>query len=318
MTASQPLQFTATAGSALQTKTVQVNNRGGGVLSWTASIGSITGSGWLTINPAAGVNGGTVLVNVFPQNLAPGVYNATLLVSGGPQAGSQTLPITLTVTSFPAPLPLPTTTVPPTPVTPAAPKVILQSLVNAARPDLTAVSPGSMAIVQGLHLKGKDVSVTFDGIPATLLSADDESIKVQLPLGLKGVSQLQVTVDGEKSALLAVPISELAPAIFSNGIRNADFSLNSESNAALVGGTLQILSTGLFATVPGPIMVKLHDRTLTPSYVSAPPGLLGVNQVDVSIPDDLPAMTTDVRVCGFSSANPDQAICSESARVTLR
>src|SRR5204863_8737104 len=38
VTISQPLQFTAQSGSALQTKTVQVNNRGGGVLSWTASI----------------------------------------------------------------------------------------------------------------------------------------------------------------------------------------------------------------------------------------------------------------------------------------
>jgi len=196
--------------------------------------------------------------------------------------------------------------------------VILQSLVNAARPDLSAVSPGSMAIVQGSRFKGKDVSVTFDGVPATVLSADDESINVQVPLSLKGVSRLQVMVDGEKSAMLTVTISELAPAIFSNGIRNADFSVNGESNAASVGGTLQILSTGLFATVPGPIVVKLHDRTLTPSYVSAPPDLLGVNQVEIAIPDDLPAMTTELRVCGFSSANPEQAICSESARVTLR
>src|SRR5207302_2963942 len=86
VTASQPLQFTAQAGSALQTKTVQVNNRGGGLLSWTASIGAMSGSGWLTINPTAGVNGGTILVNVFPQNLAPGSYTATLTVDAGPQS----------------------------------------------------------------------------------------------------------------------------------------------------------------------------------------------------------------------------------------
>jgi len=45
-------------------------------------------------------------------------------------------------------------------------------------------------------------------------------------------------VDGEKSALLPVPISELAPAIFSNGIRNPDGSINRESNAAAVVGGL--------------------------------------------------------------------------------
>jgi uncharacterized protein (TIGR03437 family) len=318
VTASQPLQFMAIAGSALQTKTVQVNNKGGGVLSWTATVGSITGSGWLTINPAAGVNGGTVLVNVYPQNLAPGVYNATLFITGGPQTGSFTLPITVTVTAFPPPAPVFPNPAPPAPAPPAAPKVILQSLVNAARPDSTAVSPGSLAIIRGSLFKGKEVVVTFDGIPATMLSADDYSITVLLPAGLKTVSQLQVTVDGEKSAVLPVPISELAPAIFSNGIRNPDGSINSESNAAAVGSGLEVLSTGLFADVPGPVKVKLHDRTLTPLFVGAAPGLLGINQVEIAIPDDLPAMTTELAVCGFSSANPDQAICSLPANVTLR
>ena len=50
--------------------------------------------------------GGTVLVNVYPQNLAPGVYNATLFITGGPQAGSQSLPVTVTVTAFPPPSPV--------------------------------------------------------------------------------------------------------------------------------------------------------------------------------------------------------------------
>jgi len=99
VTISQPLQFTAQAGSALQTKTVQVNNKSGGLMSWTASIGTMTGSGWLTINPTAGVNGGTVLVNVFPQRLTPGTYTASLIVDAGPQVGNQTLPISVTVTA---------------------------------------------------------------------------------------------------------------------------------------------------------------------------------------------------------------------------
>ena len=321
-TISQPLQFTAQAGSALQTKTVQVNNKGGGALNWTASIGAITGGGWLTINPSAGVNGGTVLVNVFPQNLAPGAYSANLIVSGGPQAGSQSFPINVTVTAAPA---VPSVTPPPAPAPPPAPvvpqlvpKVILQTLVSAARPDLTAISPGSLAIIRGSHFKGKDVSATFDGIAASVLSADDESIEVQVPLGLKSMSQLQVTVDGEKSVMLAVPISELAPAIFSNGVLNADSSVNGQSNAAPVGSSLQIFSTGLFGAVPGPVMVKLHDRKLTPTYAAMAPGLVGVNQVNIDIPDDLPAMTTELQVCGFGAVNADQVICSQSAFVTLQ
>jgi uncharacterized protein (TIGR03437 family) len=311
--ASQPLQFTAIAGSALQTKTVQVNNRGGGVMSWTASFVYSSGANWLTINPGAGVNGGTVLVNVFPQNIGPGVYNATLIIDAGPQSGSKTLPITLTVTA------LPTLPAPPAVVTPP-PAVLLQTVSNAARPDSAAVSPGSLAIIKGAHLQGKNVSVTFDGISATILSADDNSIEILLPASLASgaVTQLQVTVDADKSAPLAVSISELAPAIFSNGILNEDFSANTQSNPAAAGSTLHLLSTGLIGANPGPVMVKLHDRQLNPQYAGPLPGWVGVNQVDVIIPDDLPAMTTEAAVCGYGAAHPSQPICSLPVNVTLQ
>src|SRR5262249_56332801 len=131
---------------------------------------------------------------------------------------------------------------------------------------------------------------------------DDQTINLQLPtsLGAK-MSQLQVTVDGEKSAPLAVQVFELAPAIFSNGILNADSSINSDSNAASMGSELQIFSPGLIGAVPRPVLVKLHDRNLTPVFAGPAPGLVGVNQVNVMVPDDLPAMTTEVVVCGFSA-----------------
>jgi uncharacterized protein (TIGR03437 family) len=317
--ASQPLQFTAIAGSALQTKTVQVNNKGGGVLSWTASILNANGANWITVYPASGVNGGTVLVNVFPQNIGPGVYNATLLIEGGPQAGSQTLPITLTVTAFPPPSPMPTPTPTPQPPAPTPSSVVLQSLTNAARPDSTDVSPGSLGVVKGSHLKGTNVAVTFDGAPATMVSGDDTSVTVQVPPALTpgAASQLQVTVDGNKSAPLAVSISDLAPAIFANGILNEDNSINSPGNAATVGTPLQIFSTGLIPAVLVPIVVKLHDRRLTPVFAGPAPGV-GVNQVNVIIPDDLPAMTTQLSVCGYGMMNPTQPICSQPTDVTLQ
>ena len=309
--ASQPLQFTAVAGSAPQTKTVQVNNKGGGVLSWTASVLNGTAARWLTLYPGGGVNGGTVLVTVNPQTVGPGVYNATLVIDGGPQAGSQTLPITFTVTAFPtAPTSTPV-------VLPSS--VLLQSVANAARPDSAAVSPGSLAIVKGSHLKGIVVAATFDGIPAAVLSGDDSSITLQVPttLAAGGTSLLQVTVDGNKSAELAFSVLDLAPAIFADGILNEDGSLNSTSNAASAGTSLQVLSTGLIPAVMVPIVVKLHDRQLTPISAGPGPGI-GVNQVTVIIPSDLPAMTTQVSVCGFGMMNPAQATCSQPVDVTLQ
>src|SRR5262249_23735195 len=159
--------------------------------------------------------------------------------------------------------------------------------------------------VRGTHFSGKTVTVTFDGVAATVLYGDDNSLNVQLPASLTpGVSQLQVAVDSDKSAPMQVTVSELAPAVFPNAIFNSDGPVHGSSNAAIVGSGIQIAATGLFSSVPGPLMVKLHDRQLTPVYAGMADGQIGVNQIDVIVPDDLPAMTTELSVCGFSAVNP--------------
>ena len=282
--ASRPLEFTAPASSALQTKTVQIRNTGGGVLSWTATLTGVTlAPGWLTVAPSSGVNNGTVLVNVFPQNLTPGVYTGTLVIDAGPESGSRTLPVKATITDG---------LVSPIPPEFFPPKVVVESLRSAARPDSTAVAPGSLANVIGSHLKGTNVSVSFDGVAAKIVTDGDDFITVQIPESLSAPqsSQLEVVVDGVKSNSLAVQISELAPAIFPTGILNQDFSANSPSNPAAVGSTLQILATGLKNGAP--LVVKFHDRTLTPTSAGPAAGLVGISMVRITIPADLPAMTT--------------------------
>jgi uncharacterized protein (TIGR03437 family) len=326
VTASQALQFTGIAGAFQQTKTVQVNNKGGGLLSWTASFAYMSGANWLTITPGAGVNGGTVLVTVYPANIGPGTYAATLIIDGGPQAGSQSLPIKFTVNALPpAPTPTPTPAPAPTPTpapapTPAPPSVVVQSLTSAADPTSTTVAPGSLAVLTGSNLQGKAVSVTFDGIPATILSATSTSIEIEVPATLapNSASKLQVTADAGQSAALPVAVSEIAPAIFPNGILNQDSSVNSVSNPAAAGSEIQIFSTGLMGPVEAPVLVKLADRQLTPVFAGPAPDLIGVNQVNVIIPDDLSGMTAQLQVCGYGASNPNQPVCSSPVNVTLQ
>lgn len=314
---SAPLQFTAFAGSAFQTRYVQVNNRGGGILNWTASIIYKSGAGWLTADPTSGINNGTVRIDALPSKVPAGTYQATLLIDAGPFGGNVSLPITLTVTNFPPP---PVVVPPNPPVVIPTPTVLLRSLTNAARPDYAGVSAGSLAIIKGSNLQGKDVSVSFDGVPASILSATPDQIQVQLPAALppKASTQLVVTVDGNKSAPLIVAIKDLAPAIFPDGVLNSDNSTNSEASAALVGTSLQVFSTGLLTPQAGPITVKLHDRFLSPLYSGPLSGSPGVDQVNVAIPEDLPAMTTEISVCGYSSSNANEPACSLPVKVTLR
>ncbi|MEO7651499.1 MAG: hypothetical protein ABIZ80_13620, partial [Bryobacteraceae bacterium] len=221
---AQPLNFTAAAGR-FDTKYVQVRNPSGGLLNWTASVTYRTGAGWLSLDPSSGLNNGTIRIDASPAKLTPGTYEANLTVDGGPLLGSKTVSISFIVTS--APITTPPVTTPPT----TTPSLSVRSLSNAALPEYSSVAPGSLARVRGSGLAGTNVSVSLDGVPATILSKADDRIDVVIPIavGARRGAALQVSVDGRLSPPMAVNIAELAPGVFPNGILNQDGSVNSDS-----------------------------------------------------------------------------------------
>jgi uncharacterized protein (TIGR03437 family) len=304
-----PINFTAAAGSNFQVAYVRVNNQGGGVLRWSTTINYKNGSGWLRVSPTDGVNNATVRVDALPGNLAPGTYQATLVVDGGPIAGTRSVPITLVITPA-APAPTPT----PTPVV-AAPVPTIKGVMNAASFVSGPVSAGSLATLMGSNFAGKLVSVTFDGVPATVLFSNGTQINLQVPpeLSAKSSAQAIVTVDGIAGGAQAVALTALSPAIFPGAVLNQDYSANGDSAPAAAGSVAQIFATGLANA--SRITAHIHDRDIDVPYFAGPaPGLLGVQQIDIVIPADLPAMTTEVQVCGVVG---DQKVCSPSAKITL-
>jgi uncharacterized protein (TIGR03437 family) len=52
-----------------------------------------------------------------------------------------------------------------------------------------------------------------------------------------------------------------------------------------------------------------------PTYAGPAPGNPGVQQVDVAVPADLPAMTTTALVCGLDASG--NKVCSAPAPITL-
>ena len=294
--ASDALSFAAITGSAFQMKYVRVNNTSGGALNWVAFVTYKSGSGWITLDQASGINNSTLRIDVHPENLKPGTYDATLTVDAGPLAGSKVLPISLKVTDIgPPPLLMPT----------------IKSYFNAASLASGPLTPGSLASVFGQSFSGNGLQVAFDGIVAKLLFSNETQINLQVPDALAGraSSQMQITVDGRSSVPVQVLLTASAPAIFSGAILNQDNSQNKPSNPAMVGSVIQIFLTGLPAAgVTG----KIHDRdNLTPYYAGPAPGFIGVQQVNLVIPADLPAMTTEVKVCAAGA-------CTVPAPLTLK
>jgi hypothetical protein len=106
MVDAAPIQLTAT-GSTMTSNPgyIPIRNGAGGVLDWNVVISYATGSGWLIIDNSSGQNNASVRVWSQSQSLAPGTYQASITVNAG-AAGSQTIPLTLTVQAAPLHLPI--------------------------------------------------------------------------------------------------------------------------------------------------------------------------------------------------------------------
>jgi uncharacterized protein (TIGR03437 family) len=295
------LSFTAPAGGQTQTEDVIIQNPSGGVLQWTASLKYTNGSGWLNISPASGQNNSGIRVDAIPGTLAAGTYNATLTIDAGPLAGTSNVPITLVIT----------------PVTPPAVEPpVVEAIVNAATFAAGAVAPGSIATLAGTELSGQTVTVTFDDLPAQILFDGAMQINLIVPaaLGAETSAQVVATVDGTASAPFTVSLTPFAPGIFSGGVLNQDYSVNSSKQPAALGSIIQIFATGLSGS--GVITAKIGNQTVAQPYYGGPaPGLAGVQQVNLIVPSDLTGSTVNVSVCGGPSAA--QVVCSPPLPVAI-
>lgn len=301
-----PLTFTVTAGGGFQIRYARILNNGGNVLVWNATVTYKNGSDWVRVFPQSGIGEGRIRIDVLPQTLAPGTYDATLTIDAGQQAGVVNLPIHVQVNAG-------------TPGPPAASTPIVTSVVNAASFAPVALVRGSLGTLKGANLAGTNVGVTFNGTPAAILYKAADQINFQVPANLPAgnTAQLVVTVDGSQSAAFTVNLASVSPAIFNPGILNQDNTVNGPANPALVGSIVQIFTTGLLPPEGGTVDVKIHDRgNLTPLYAGDAPGIPGLQQVNVRVPADLPTMTTEVVVCGTASSG--QRACSPAGKITLR
>ncbi|MGC9971152.1 MAG: hypothetical protein ABSE56_11245 [Bryobacteraceae bacterium] len=293
-----PLVYTAEAGSRDQGTYFVVSNGGGGVLEWNVSVTYKTGANWIKVQTSPL---GEVWVTVSPKNLAPGVYEGALTIDAGPYAGSQTLPVKLTVT-----------------VPVSTPQI--DSIGHAATYASGPVAPGSLAMLKGVKLAGDAVAVSFDGLPAKLLYTSYTQINLLVPpeLGSRATAQVFVTVDGLASAPFTVSLTPVNPGIFPSGILNQDLSVNSASNPAVIGSVIVVFATGL-PTEAGAITAKIGDREITAlDYAGPAPTLIGVEQVNIRVPADLAPMTADVVLCGLDLTTGRKVCSPPGTRVTLR
>ena len=168
----------------------------------------------------------------------------------------------------------------------------------------------------GARFSGASLAVTFDGLPGQILFSNDTQINVLVPAALqsKTSAQLVVQANGMASAPQTVSLTPFAPGIFKGGVLNQDNSVNGPNSPAQTGSVIQIFAAGLSGT--GVITARIGDQVISqPYYGGVAPGLPGVQQVDLIIPDGLTDDTTAVSVCGGLTI--DLVVCSPAVQVNV-
>jgi uncharacterized protein (TIGR03437 family) len=288
------LQYNLPAGSPGQAQYITVDNSGGGVLYWTASVSYTNDSGWLTVQTPSGTGNGTVRLDAYPGNLAPGTYQATLTIDAG-AAGRRLVAVTLVVAQ---------------PTAPVGPQIT--AVENAATFVTGPVVAGSLATVMGTSFTGKLVTVTFNNVPATIDFSNATQINLLVPASLASQTsaQMVVTVDGVSSAPTTVQLAQFEPGIFTGAVLDQDSTVNSVSNAAAAGSEIYFYATGLSGA--GAITAQIGTTPITAlAYAGPAPGFPGVQQINLIVPPGLGAATTELYVCGGG-------VCSLPVPLTLK
>lgn len=294
--------FAAPAGAGPQYGFVSVRNDGGGLLRWRVRAATDDGGNWLKASPEAGVERATVRYDLLAAALEPGVYTGSVTVLAVGSPGEFKIPVRFTVT---APLP------------PPEPPPVVRDVVKAGNRLPGPVAPGSLALVLGEHF-GAGPSVTAGGLPAKVLAAADNELLILIPPALDWtLGRAPVVVDraGRRSAPWGVELAPLAPAILFAWNEDSD-ERNGPGAPVTAGKILRLYVTGLDRAL-GRVTVRLHDRDnlelLDPSGVEP---LEGAVILRFQVPEDLPAMSTSVLVCGRTE-NGAAPRCAEPLDVWL-
>jgi uncharacterized protein (TIGR03437 family) len=190
----------------------------------------------------------------------------------------------------------------------------------------SSIGPASPAVNQGSTI-GTTLGGTrllLNGLAAPLLYASSDQINAVVPYDLSGTTaQLVIEAHRQKHAELTLPVTEVAPAVFTldssgsgpGAVLNQDYTVNTPSNPAPRGSVVSLFATGAGQTDPSgtdaqiadrttlarpvlPVSVQIGGMAVETLYAGTAPGLISnLLQVNVRVPDDItPAYTVPVSI----------------------
>jgi len=300
---------------------------GAGSPQWTATIVPARAARWLTLSAAAGSGPARLTLTASGAALSNGVYDATVVVQSTdtiPQANMIRVVFALGRSL----------------------STVIDSVSNAAGRNPTA-APGAMlkitgsnlapskasaTIVEGaLPLALDGVSATVNGIAAPLYSIAPGEIDIQVPYETAlGPAALSVNNHGQIGYYI-FDVAIAAPEIFktpSGFLMPAASARQGQTISAYVtgdGDVIPFLATGMTpasgtapANLPGPglpVSVKIGDVRVPVSFYGVTPGVVGVTQINFTVPPAAPlgVQPVVVTIGGIASAPASITIAASSA-----
>jgi uncharacterized protein (TIGR03437 family) len=280
---------------------------------WNVAVLPAAARKWLKVSAASGSGNATLSLEALGDGMGKGVYYATLAVSAS-DALPQSIEIPIIF------------------VIGASPDISISGMTNAASGDLT-FAPGELvavygnglasgiasAAIQPLPLTLAGASATVNGVAAPLWFVSPGQINLQIPYETPAGTAVLGITNGGSVATYALTVAPAAPGIFAyqgSLVPNASGAAGQTIVAFITGDgdVTPSLATGATA-VSTPVLSMLpHSRqSLTVTIGGEPakvvfngivPGLIGVTQVNFTIPGDLAAGMQPVMVSvgGVSSA----------------
>jgi uncharacterized protein (TIGR03437 family) len=178
----------------------------------------------------------------------------------------------------------------PGPASSTAPVALITAL-NAASLQPGAIAPGMLLDLFGTGITSTDTAqVLFNGLPASILSADTTRMMVRVPPQLAGQSsaRIQVLNSGVLLGEILAAMVDTAPALFAGTSGqltaiNQDGTLNSPDAPAPRGSIIVFFGTGEGVT-GAPISVSIGGYPADILYAGPVSGYPGLLQINARIP----------------------------------
>jgi uncharacterized protein (TIGR03437 family) len=318
------LSFMArTGGGAPAAQTI--NLTGTSAFSFTASA---TGGTWLSVTPASGTTPASLSVAVNPAGLGAGSYSASITVTAASASNSPlNIGVTLTISATQSgPAISGVFDAAGFDPDPFAPGSIVAIFGIRLGPDFGV--PFLLNSDGKLDSNLAGVRVLVDGVPATPLFVYKYQINAILPftMNASGQAVIQVEYNGVSSPGFSIRQSPSAIGIFTanatgkgpGAILNQDGSLNTAANPADKGSVIALYADGggmvdppmnagdvagtHLSTLTLPVSATINGADVQVPYAGIAPGLVvGVNQINVRLPPDIPSGSQPIMVTVGSS-----------------